>query len=97
MKLRNIKTVDQFNGEASEILEKFALELIEDKECYYLTQEEKDDMGLGEEREVFVYTKKAQDLLNKMSERLVEVGKRHFPNEEEFSIKVETEYFRELI
>ena len=93
-KLRNIETVDEFNDIATEILENFALDLIQEGESYYLTQEEKESLSINED-DVFVYTKRADNLLKRMEKRLGKVGNYYFPNPLD-EVRIETDYFREI-
>lgn len=92
--MRKLETVDDFNDIATEILENFAKDLIDDQEYFILTEEEKESIGINEDG-VFVYTKRADNLLKKMHERLCKVGNYHFPNPLD-EVRIETDYFREL-
>jgi len=85
---KKIKDVDDFNCYAVEMWEGF-LETFT-KENGLVRDITEDDYA--EETWSYIYTDRGDRLANRMRDRLIKVGQKHFPNED---IEIESHYYQE--
>lgn len=87
---KGINDVYDFNEYATGIWEEFLQSLSGDSR--FIRKATEDDEV--EENVEFIYTPKGAKLAERMRDRLIDVGVRHFPNDE-FDIEIESNYYQQ--